>query len=54
MPNEILIAESIGIIAFAMSGIFVAIKEKLDFLGLFIASFLTALGGGITRDIIID
>jgi uncharacterized membrane protein YeiH len=53
MPSEILIAESIGIIAFAMSGIFVAIKERLDFLGLFIASFLTALGGGITRDIII-
>lgn len=54
MPNEILIAESIGIIAFTMSGIFVAIKERLDLLGLFIASFLTALGGGITRDIIID
>lgn len=45
------IAEYIGIIAFAMSGFFVAARNKLDLLGTLIATFLTALGGGIIRDI---
>jgi len=47
------IAEVVGTLAFALSGYLVAVKERLDFLGIFIASFLTALGGGIIRDIII-
>lgn len=42
--------EYIGIVAFALSGFYVATKDKLDLLGIFISSFLTALGGGITRD----
>ncbi|MBN2721942.1 MAG: TRIC cation channel family protein [Campylobacterales bacterium] len=56
MTNDILllIADSIGIIAFALSGLFIATKERLDLLGLFIIAFLTALGGGVIRDIIID
>lgn len=54
MPEELLIAEIIGIIAFALSGLFVATKQKLDLLGIFIISFLTALGGGVMRDIIIQ
>lgn len=48
------IAEYIGIIAFAMSGFFVAARAKLDFLGVLISVFLTAFGGGIIRDIIVD
>ena len=43
-------AEIIGTLAFALSGFYVAIKDRLDLLGIFIASFLTALGGGIVRD----
>jgi uncharacterized membrane protein YeiH len=56
MTNDILllIADSIGIMAFALSGLFIATKERLDLLGLFIIAFLTALGGGVIRDIIID
>lgn len=42
--------EYIGIVAFALSGFYVATKDRLDLLGIFISSFLTALGGGITRD----
>ena len=45
------IAEYIGIIAFAISGFFVAARAKLDLLGALVATFLTALGGGILRDI---
>jgi len=52
--DELLVAEIIGTIAFALSGFYVAVKEKLDLLGIFIASFLTALGGGVVRDTIAD
>ena len=46
--------EYIGIIAFAISGFFVAVRSSLDFLGVFIAVFLTAFGGGLLRDVIVD
>ncbi len=45
------VAEYIGIVAFAMSGFFIATRAKLDMLGALISTFLTALGGGIIRDI---
>lgn len=48
--NFMEIIEYIGIVAFALSGFYVATKDRLDLLGIFISSFLTALGGGITRD----
>ena len=48
------IAEYIGIVAFAISGFFVATRNKLDLLGILISVFLTALGGGILRDIAVD
>jgi uncharacterized membrane protein YeiH len=44
------IADIVGTIAFALSGFMVATRDRLDLLGIFIASFLTALGGGILRD----
>jgi uncharacterized membrane protein YeiH len=36
-----------------MSGFFVAVRNKLDLLGILVATFLTALGGGIARDIVV-
>ncbi|MCF6206774.1 MAG: TRIC cation channel family protein [Sulfurovum sp.] len=48
------IAEYIGIVAFAISGFFVGVRSRLDFLGVFISVFLTAFGGGIIRDVIVD
>ena len=48
------LAEYIGIIAFTMSGFFVAVRSRLDLLGVLISVFLTAFGGGIIRDIIVD
>ncbi|WP_457746766.1 trimeric intracellular cation channel family protein [Sulfurimonas sp.] len=48
------IAEYIGIVAFAMSGFFVAVRNRLDLLGVLVATFLTALGGGIIRDITVN
>ena len=48
------IADIIGIIAFALSGYLVGIRNELDLLGILIASFLTALGGGIVRDVTLN
>ncbi len=46
------VTEYIGIVAFAVSGFFVAVRSGLDFLGVLISVFLTAFGGGIIRDVI--
>ncbi|AXH11041.1 hypothetical protein CP960_10975 [Malaciobacter halophilus] len=45
------LADYIGIISFALSGFLIAVHYKLDILGVFISSFLTALGGGMIRDV---
>lgn len=46
------IADFIGIISFALSGFLIAVHYKLDILGVFISAFLTALGGGMIRDVL--
>jgi len=46
------ITDIIGIIAFAISGFIVGVRNNLDLLGITISAFITALGGGIIRDII--
>lgn len=48
------IADIIGIVCFALSGFLIAVHHKLDILGVFISSFLTALGGGMIRDVLAD
>ena len=47
------ILEIIGTIAFAISGAFVAIKAKFDIFGVIVIGCITAVGGGISRDILI-
>lgn len=49
----ILIIEYIGIASAALSGFLFAVKKDCDWLGIFVSSFLTALGGGITRDVLV-
>lgn len=48
------LADLVGIIAFVISALSISTKERLDILGLFIIAFLTALGGGVIRDILVD
>lgn len=45
------ILELIGTIAFSVSGALVAIEKKMDLLGVVILGMMTAVGGGILRDI---
>lgn len=43
----------IGTLAFAMSGALTAMSKKLDPFGVFIIAFVTAVGGGTLRDVMI-
>ena len=50
MENFLIISDIIGIVSFSISGFIIAIYYKFDLVGIFISSVLTALGGGIIRD----
>jgi uncharacterized membrane protein YeiH len=45
--------EVIGTMAFAMSGALTAMNKKLDPFGVFIIAFVTAVGGGTLREVMI-
>ncbi len=47
------IIEILGTVAFAISGSLTAMNKKLDPFGVFIIAFVTAVGGGTLRDIMI-
>ncbi len=47
------IIDILGTIAFAISGVLVAMDKKLDLFGVFIIAFVTATGGGTLRDMLI-
>jgi len=52
--NLVVVADILGIIAFTLSGFLVGVRNNLDLLGLIISASLTALGGGVVRDVILD
>lgn len=43
----------LGTIAFAISGVLVAMNKRMDPFGVFIIAFVTAVGGGTLRDLLI-
>jgi len=45
--------ELIGTVAFALSGAMVAVQKKLDLLGIIVLGEVTAVGGGMFRDLLI-
>ena len=47
------VIEVLGTIAFAISGTFTAMQRKLDPFGVLIIAFVTAIGGGTVRDLLI-
>ena len=47
------IMEIIGTIAFASSGALVAIRKGMDFFGIIVLAIITAIGGGVFRDIVL-
>ena len=48
------VADRIGIVAFAVSGVAVGIRARLDLYGLVVLGLVTAIGGGFMRDIVIS
>lgn len=53
MFDLVIAADILGIFAFALSGFLVGVRNNLDLLGLIIAASLTALGGGVVRDVLL-
>jgi uncharacterized membrane protein YeiH len=51
--NFLIIIDILGTFAFAVSGAFAAMDKKLDPLGVIILSFVTAIGGGTVRDLLL-
>ena len=54
MPDMIYILEMIGVIAFAISGMIEARAKNMDPVGIYTIAFITALGGGTLRDLMLD
>ena len=50
--DYIAILEYIGVFAFAVSGAIVAIEEDFDIFGIYIIAVITAMGGGVLRDMV--
>lgn len=50
----ILLIDILGTVAFAISGVLTALNKRLDPFGILIIAFVTAVGGGTLRDILID
>ena len=54
MPTQFLQGiDILGTISFAVSGAFLAMQKKLDPFGVLVLAFVTAIGGGTLRDILI-
>ena len=49
----VLIIELIGTIAFSISGAMVGIRRKMDIFGVLVLGVVTAVGGGMMRDVIL-
>ena len=50
----LLIIDILGTLSFSISGVLTAVKKRMDPFGIFIIAFVTAVGGGTLRDILID
>jgi uncharacterized membrane protein YeiH len=48
------ISDTIGLVAFSITGAILAINAEYNFFGIVVISFITAMGGGVTRDILIN
>ena len=54
LNTVLLVLEGIGVLAFGLSGVVAAVRKRLDVVGVVIIAFLTALGGGTLRDVLLD
>src|SRR5690554_7475130 len=48
------VLDHVGLFAFAISGVLTAANRNLDILGGYVIAFITALGGGTIRDLLLN
>ncbi len=53
LANFIYGLDLLGTLVFAISGVYAAVEKKFDVVGALVLAFVTALGGGTLRDILI-
>ncbi|MBO9202886.1 MULTISPECIES: trimeric intracellular cation channel family protein [Niastella] len=54
MKEDLLkLIDILGTITFAISGVFAAMEKRLDIFGILIISFITSIGGGTLRDVLL-
>ena len=53
MEKLLFVLELIGVAAFAVAGAMTAMEKKADIFGVIFAAIMTALGGGVIRDILL-
>ena len=49
----LLVVEIVGTIAFAISGAMLGLEKKMDIFGISILGLVTAVGGGVIRDLVL-
>lgn len=54
LPDFTFLIEVLGTISFAMSGSFAAMQKRFDPFGVLIIVFVTSVGGGTVRDLLLD
>ncbi len=54
MFDIFIISSFIGTVAFALSGFLISVSKKMDWMGAFILAMLTANGGGVIRDVLVN
>ncbi len=52
--NLFIISDSIGLAVFSVAGAMIAIGAAFNFVGIILMALLTAIGGGVMRDIILN
>ena len=53
MEYMLFVLDLIGTAAFALSGAMTAVRKQMDILGVMILGMVTAVGGGMIRDLIL-
>ncbi|MFW9078837.1 trimeric intracellular cation channel family protein [Pseudomonas sp. P2757] len=53
VERVVLVADLAGTAVFAVEGAIAAMRSQLDLLGVMVIAFIVALGGGVTRDLLI-
>lgn len=49
-----LILDILGVIAFSISGVLTSLRKRMDAFGILIIAFVTSVGGGTLRDVLLD